>query len=282
LAKTEENIESNLDPKHGREYLQDLLLNIKEAYAKQESLTFRIVKPKEKGFTVKVGGLFAFVSYHHLGWTYPTIEYWQNVSNHLVGNFFTGKIYHVSENPISIQIDAKEQTFEKPTLAKHGKYQGVILKKSTYGAFVDLGFHFNWKFGSLMGLIHKSTLTNLSDFDNWMVGNNITTHFQGFNEKGQLVLGDNRERGKWTNGEMDELVGTIQAVNVAINEHDQTEFYVLGNHKGKVPIRKEFYPNSRAAARKYVSELKDGDMISCEVINISKRKDCFILKLLIF
>lgn len=281
MGKTTENIEYYLDPKNDKDYLQDLLLNIKKAYTNQESLTFRIVEPKEKGFTVKVGGLFAFVSFNHLGWSYPSIEFWKNVSNHLIDNFFTCKIHNVEDNPISIQIDAKEQKFRNPKLEKYAKYRGVILQKTKYGVFVDLGLHFNWKFGSLLGLVHKSTLTNKSDYDNWNAGNEIITLFQGFNENEQLVLGDSRERGKWSNGEMDELIGTTQKVSVLINENEQTEFYVLGKHKAIVPIKKEFYPNFRTTAKKYTYGLKNGEIIDCEVIKINKRKDCFILKLLI-
>jgi len=256
LGKTTENIEYYLDSKNDKDYLQDLLLNIKESYTNQENLTFRIVEPKEKGFLVKVGGLFAFVSFKHLGWSYPSIEFWINASNSLVGNFFTGKIHNVEENPISIQIDAKEQTFDKPNLKKYAKYRGVILQKTKYGVFVDLGFNFNWKFGSILGLIHKSTLINESDYDNWKVG-------------------------EWSNGEMDKLIGTIQKVSVLINENGKSEFYVLGEHKATIPIKKEFYPNFRTTAKKYIYGLKNGEIIDCEIIKINKRKDGFVLKLLI-
>lgn len=281
MGKTAENIEYYLDPKNEKDYLQDLLLNIKEAHTSQENLTFRIVEPKEKGFTVKVGGLFAFISFNHFGWSYPSIEFWKNASNSLVGSYFTGKIHNVEENSISIQIDAKEQIFNKPNLVKFSEYRGVIVQKPKYGIFVDLGLHFNWKFGSLLGLVHKSTLINQTDYENWNVGEQITTLFQGFNENEQLVLGDNRERGKWLNGEMDKLINTIQKVSVVINENGKSEFYVLGEHKATIPIKKEFYPNFRTTAKKYIYGLKNGEIIDCEIIKINKRKDGFVLKLLI-
>lgn len=279
MGKTTENKNYYLDPEHDKDYLQDLLLNIKEAHRNQENLTFQIIEPKAKGFLVKVGGLFAFVSYNHLGWTYPTIEFWKNASNSLVGFFFTGKIHNVNENPISIQINAKEQEFENPNLKKYSKYRGIILQKTKNGVFVDLGLHFNWKFGSLLGLIHKSTLINESDYLNWNVGEEIVTLFQGYNVKGQFVLGDNREKGKWTNGEMDKLIGTIQKVNVVIKEGGKSEYYILGEHKARIPIKKDFYPNFKSTARNYINELKNGEIIDCEIIKINKKKDSFVLKL---
>tara|TARA_R110002096_G_scaffold343845_1_gene536774 strand:- start:218 stop:1078 length:861 start_codon:yes stop_codon:yes gene_type:complete len=279
LGKTAENIAYYLDSKNDKDYLQDLLLNIKEAYVKQEKLTFKIVEPKERGFTVKVGGLFAFVSFNHLSWSYPSIEFWRNVSKYLVGNFFTGRIYKVGENPISIQIDAKEQAFEKPNLEHYAEYRGVILQKTRYGFFVDLGVHFNWKYGSLLGLVHRSTLKNESDYDRWNAGSEVTTHFQGFNENGDFVLGDDCERGKWLNGEMDKLIGTIQSVSVLIKKNRQTEFYVQGKHKARIPISNVFYPSFKNRVKKYIYGLENGQIIDCEVIKIDKRKDCFILRL---
>lgn len=244
-------------------------------------LTFRIVEPKERGFLVKVGGLFAFVSFKHFGWSYPSIEFWKNASNSIVGKIFKGKIHNIKENPISIQIDAKEQKFENPNLEKHSKYRGIILRKTKYGFFVDLGFHFNWKFGSILGLIHISTFTNESGYDNWKGGHEIEIVFQGYNKNNQPILGDNIERGKWTNGEMEKFIGTIQKVSVLINENGKSEFYVLGEHKATIPIKKEFYPNFRTTVKKYIYGLKNGEILDYEIIKINRKKDSFVLKLII-
>ncbi len=279
MAKTKENIEY-LDPKNDKDYLQDLLLNIKDSYENEEILTFRIIELKEKGFVVKTEGLFAYVSLNHFAWSYPTTEFWKNVSNYLIGNYFRGKVHSISEKPISIIINASIHNFDKPDLKILAEYQGIVLHKAKYGVFVDLGFHFNWRFGSLLGLIHKSTLKNKSDYDNWNVGEEITTVFQGFNEEGKLVLGDNYERAKWINEKMDKLIGTIQETKVVRNEDNRLEFYVLGEHQASVPISKEFYPDSKSAVREYFNKLKNGEIINCEVIRINKRKDGFILKLL--
>jgi len=281
LGKTAENIEYYLDSKNDKDYLQDLLLNIKNAFTNQESVTFRIVEPKEKGFLVKVSGLFAYVSFKHFGWSYPSIEFWENASNSIVGNYFTGKIHNVEENPISIQIDAKEQKFENPNLEKYSKYRGIILRKTKYGFFVDLGIHFNWKCGSILGLIHISTFMNESNYENWKAGDEVETVFQGFNENNKPILGDNIERGKWTNGEMEKLIGTIQKVSVLINEDGKPDYFVLGEHKATIPIKKEFYPNLRTTAKKYTYGLKNGEIIDCEIIKINSKKNSFVLKLLI-
>ncbi len=271
------NSESNHNPQNDKAYLQDLLLKIKQAYANQERVTFRVVEPKEKGLVAKVGGLFAFVSYRHMGWQYPTIEFWENAAPHLVGSYFTGNIHHLSEHPISIRIDAKHQDFGNPPLEMYGEYQGVVVKKAKYGVFIDLGVHFNWRFGSLLGLAHHSSLTNESDYHNWNGGDLVTTLFQGYNENGQFILGDDLERGKWLNGELDEWVGTTQKVTVSIDDTGWVEYYVLGIHQAKISLKKEYYSDAKAA-KKYVNGLKNGAVIDCEIVKINKRKCYFVLK----
>ncbi|WP_026808550.1 S1 RNA-binding domain-containing protein [Arenibacter latericius] len=280
MSKTTEYIKIDADS-NDDDYLQRLLMNLKKAYANQERLTFRIVEAKAKGFTVKVGGLFAYVSFKQLSWSYPSLDYWHNVSNYLVGNYFRGTIYKFEENPISIHIDATQQTFEYPKLMEGARYRGVILQKTKYGVFVDIGVHFKWKFGSILGLIHKSTLVKESDYDHWREGKVIVVRFQGFNKDGHPQLRDNRDRGKWCNGETDQLIGTIQNVSVVIGKEGQPEFYVLGKHKAIIPVRREIYPNSISRLKEFVYNLKDGEEINCEVLGINKRKDSFILKLLL-
>ena len=280
MAKTPENIEYYLDPKNDKDYLQDLLVDIKMAQASQEPLIFRIVEPKEKGFLVKVGGLFGFVPYPHFCWNYPNIESWKNISPLLIGRYFKGRIYLLEEDPILILINAKGQGHEKPTLEKYSPYKGVVVQKRKYGLFVDLGIHFNWLQGSITGLIHKSTFPSRSDFESFAVGDIIYTNYNGTHENGHMILGTYRDgEEKWHNGEMEQYVGTIQKTVVVRNELDHTEFYVLGVHKGSAPALKEFYPNFRKAARNHIFGIKHGEIIDCEIIRINKRRDSFILKL---
>lgn len=281
MGKTAANIEHYLDPKNDKEYLKDLLFGINNCYLSKETVTFMIVAAKRKGFLVKVGGLFAYISFNHFAWSYPSIEFWRNAAKSMVGHYFTGKIYKVQENPISIQVDAKGQKFNPPNLIKYAKYRGVVLRKTNYGFFVDLGGHFHWKFGAIVGLVHNATFLNGIQDANWKVGDEIETLFQGYNDKNQPILGDNRDHGKWSNGELLDLIGTIQRVTVKLDEDKHPTFYVLNAHEATIPIKKEFYPGFRTRAKKYLYSLKDRDVINCEVVKINSKKNSFVLKLCI-
>lgn len=267
---------------HQKEYLNDLLEDLRFAFENNKTMTFKIVEPKEKGFLIQVGGLFGYLSFLHMPWEYKKLKYWQNVSPFLIDKVFTCKIHSLEEGKlVSIFITAKQHEFETPRLTEFKKYRGVLLEKTQFGFFVDIGLHFGWKFGSLLGLVHKSTLIDASDYENTAVGNEISVIFQGYNNKQDMILGDNRERAKWHTGALDKLIGTIQNVSVVINENGHREFYVQGKHKAKVPVTKEHYPQLKAVARTYISGLEDGDTIDCEVVRINNKRDMFVLRLLI-
>ena len=80
---------------------------------------------------------------------------------------------------------------------------------------------------------------------------------------------------------MEKLIGTIQKVSVLINEDGKPDYFVLGEHKATIPVKKEFYPNFRTTAKKYTYGLKNGEIIDCEIIKINSKKNSFVLKLLI-
>jgi ribosomal protein S1 len=281
MGITEQNIGNNHEENNDKDYVKDLFFKIKTAFEKQEDVTFRIVEAKEKGFVVKVGGLYAYISFAHLSWTYPNADYWKNAATSLVDCFFSGKIHSLSENPISILLDARNQQFETPMLDKYRAYRGVILQKSGYGFFVDLGVHFKWKYGSLLGLLHKTALQHPSDFENWNAGDNIEIIFQGINDKGQIILSNNRDRNSWLNGEIDTLIGTTQQVTVTRNDSDHLSFKVLGKYNAGVPMLKAFYPNTLPEAKKYLNNLQNEQIIYCEVVKINKKRDGLVLRLLI-
>ena len=185
---------SNTAPAKLPAYLKQALQGVRQAFEQGEPISFNIIEAKDKGFSIKVNGLFAFVSFGHFAWSYPNIKFWHNASRHLVGHSFSGSIHSLKENPVGILIDAKSNSFEPAPLALHSSYRAVVLQKSRYGVFADLGVHFNWQYGSLLGLIHQSNMQDENQWEAMPEGEIISTQFMGYNEKQQLILGDNLER----------------------------------------------------------------------------------------
>lgn len=260
-------------------YLKQALQGVRQAFEQKEPISFSIIEAKEKGYSVKVNGLFAFVSFGHFAWSYPSIKFWHNASSHLVGYSFSGSIHSLKENPVGILIDAKSSSFEPAPLALNSSYRAVVLQKSKSGVFADLGVHFNWQYGSLLGLIHQSNVLDKNQWEAMQEGEIISIQFMGYNEEQQLILGDHLERAKWLNGEMAKLTGSIQEVQVSKPKQRRPTYSVLGKYPGKISMNSEFYPQAKTAVKKYLNQLQDDDCIACEVVGINKKRDGFLLKL---
>ena len=263
---------------NNKNHLQNLLDEIKVKHENNETIEFEIIEARAKGFTVKVNNLFAFVSYHHMPWCYNNIEYWTNVSKYLIGQRFLCDIHQLKENPLSIVIDAKKQQFSDICLEESKKYKGIVLFKAQYGLFIDIGFHFNWQYGSIVGLAHKSTFINETDFDNSQNGSVIETIFRGYTKQEQVVFGEKEVITDMTTVKLDKYIGTVQKVKVVDIETKQ--FLFMDKYPVHIPFSRSYYSENIDAYREYFYSLKNGQLIECELIKINKKHDNIIAKLI--
>ena len=75
--------------------------------------------------------------------------------------------------------------------------------------FLELGLHYDWKFGSIPGMLHQSLLTNETDYENATEGHEIMVTFKGNTENVQLLFDEGRERGTWQINKSNNFIGTI-------------------------------------------------------------------------
>ena len=177
-------------------------------------------------------------------------------------------------------INAENHQFKRIELAENSKYSGIVISKAKYGLFVDIGYHFDWEYGSFVGLIHKSNISEI-EYEQTEVGNKLKTIFQGYTEEGKLILGNKSSQKEWLTGELNNLIGTIQQVKTKISEDGKKEFYIKGKYKTAIPLNKINYPECRTKAKHLIRNLENNDVIQCEITKINKKKKMFISKLLL-
>jgi len=263
-----------------KEYLSILVERLEHLKAENKRVPFTIVKVKENGFIVKVSGLFAYVSFYFMPWKYNSIEFWKPVSKHLIGKKFYCNIYRIQKEPLSIMINAECHRFKQIKLDVNSEYPGLVIHKAKYGVFIDIGYNFNWEYGSFVGLMHIKNFSK-EEYDKICVGDILNIVFYGYTEQGKIVLGNNSLQKEWLTGELENLVGSVQDVTVKINENGEREFYVKEKFKTVLPINKIFYPGYKSKAKNIIYNLKDDDVIQCEVLKINKRRKVFVSKLLL-
>ena len=81
-----------------KSYLLTLIENLERQKEENNALAFRIVSIKNKGFVVKVGGLFAYGSFDHMPWQYPSYEAWRAVFPYLTDRLFIVRFTQSGKN----------------------------------------------------------------------------------------------------------------------------------------------------------------------------------------
>ncbi len=152
-------------------YLQPLFQRVKEAYASQSSLRAQVLEQRPFGFLVKVEGLEAYLPFKLFAWSYKRLDHCRVVSEHLKGQFFMAKVCRFQEDPLNIVLDAQSQYFEDAPFEVGRAYKVIVLQRSRHGLIVEMGWHFDWRYGSVVALAHKSKLRDFGTAkDEWMAG----------------------------------------------------------------------------------------------------------------
>ena len=132
-------------------------------------------------------------------------------------------------------------------------------------------------------MIHKSQFIDTIVFEELKEGQIIEAFYWGINEEDQILIGIGQEIKDWITGEIRELIGDI--VNVKVNVKDDGEikkFVVENMYNGLLPVTKAVYPNMSRTQIKYaISNLKNEEIIQCEIIGINEKRKALELKWII-
>lgn len=253
-------------------YLSKLIDNFEKQNIEKESHPFKIIDIREKGFIVKIYGLYGYISFHHMPWNYSNTDSWKIVFPYLKGKVLFGKTFKFDKEPLSIILDGEIPQFKKSELTENKKYKGIIINKTNYGVFVDIGYSLKWNCGSIVGLLHKSNFENEELFEKTIPGELIELVFWGYNENEQPIFGLSPELKEWFTGEIETLVGEILPVNVIKAENGIISYLIENKYVATLPVTKILYPDNRTQIKRAIRKLKDGDIIHCEIVKVNRTK----------
>lgn len=147
--------ETPIEEQSEKQWLMRLIDNIKRHKEEQLPITFRIESIQDSGFLVKVEKLYALVPFRYMPWKYSH-SLWELIFPSLVGKSFTGYVDSIKEVPARIYLKADASQFEGVTLPfeENETYTAIILQKSNTSLLIDLGYGFEWKYGSFPFRIH--------------------------------------------------------------------------------------------------------------------------------
>lgn len=266
------NLYRILNTSDSKTYLPKLIDNFEKRSIEQENHPFKIIDIRENGFAIKIYGLYGYIAFNHMPWRYANIDSWNFVFPYLKGKILFGKIFKFEKEPLSIILNGEISQFKKPELIENKKYKGVVIHKTSYGVFVDIGYSLKWNYGSIVGLLHKSNFENEELFEKTNPGEIIELVFWGYNENEQHIFGQNPQLKEWFNGEIENLVGKRLPVNIIKAENGKICYLVENKYDATLPITKELYPYNKTQIKSAIRRFIDGDIIHCEIVNVNKTR----------
>jgi hypothetical protein len=274
----EDRIEEIPNNSNQKKYLSELIDNIEKQKEENNSLPFKIISIKNKGFAVKVAGLYAYISFNHMPWQYKNNIAWKAIFPFITGKVFFCKVFRIEKDPIFILINAEIPQFQKAEINCIEKYKGVVINKTRFGIFADIGYSFKWKCGSLVGLLHKSNFNDIEEYDKIEIGQIIESFFLGYFEENQMILGNNPEMKVWYSGELDYYIGKDVQVKVIKTDTEKNAFKVEGKYPATLSLTSLNYPENKTQIKQAIKNLNNDEIIHCKVLGVNKKLRLFHLK----
>lgn len=241
-----------------------------------DTLPFKIVDLKDNGFLTKVKGLYSYISFYHMPWKYLDPISWSAVAPSLIDKKFFCKIHKIHKDPVAIILNGELPQFKKVELTFGEKYKGLIIKILEFGVFIDIGYHFDWKCGSLTGLLHKSQFAENEKIDDFKLGQEIETFYQTLNKDGRIVFCNDQVNIDWQLGKPQELVGQVVLAKVmSKTENKKVSLLIGGKFKANLEINNKISKaKNRTNINQFQRDLAVGKLIECEVTGFNERKKC--------
>jgi hypothetical protein len=245
-----------------KEWLAHLFKNLENVQEKGILIHSRIISVKQKGFLVKTGGMFAYLPFHLMPWRYNQLEYWHTISQTLEGKIFYSKISRIGKNEnktYSIFIDASVHLFRDVELEEHERCNGVVLQVYDHGLLIDIGSHFNWRYGSMVGFVSRLKFMDRDSFSSYAEGSFIDVVYEEKGEKG-LIFSEVEYFDFYS-----KYVGKTLWAKVYKSEEDSSFRLLVEDKYKSTPYRK-----------KVSEKWKDGDTVECEIINFDSQRGLMI------
>ncbi|MDR2469425.1 MAG: hypothetical protein LBD27_02955 [Tannerella sp.] len=212
---------------NSKEWLEALFLQIEELFLYDKPVRCKIYSITPKGFIVKINGIFAFISRKQMPWKYLRPEYWQAIAPTLAGKVFFCKItetIRLAEHKYSIYADASIHKFPPVEIFEATPYLAIVLFKLGKTVFLDLGYHFGWKNGSIPGVLLRKRFASAQMFENCEAGQILQVYCAGLeDEQLDCIEANYYEASKmWDPQTLDPYVGKIVSVHVKRSENETT------------------------------------------------------------
>lgn len=272
----------------------DLSIEFKKyekAFINNEEVSFTVKKILSKGVMIQIG---SFSSYVHRFFFFNSIlnddiPYWKVVSPHLIGKTFKGKIAFLNRDNFYIKIDSENKPFESIPLDFNTLYKSIVVlgRRRKKFIFIDIGFHFNYRYGIHICFVHSSYVSDEEKFNQLESGDIYNVYFQGRSNTGEIFLSDSNHVFSLDSNEPKDFFYARKQATFLKSERDLENdsiinlFFELKEKDETIKIispiiRKYYNRNVIKNLKSYFEDVERGSEFCCKIVGIDKRNRAYI------
>ncbi len=255
-----DDLSANFDDKA---HVLELYRKMENRMEKDRRTVISFREPKEKGLVVKTGGVYAYVPYSLMPWSYKTVQWWNHVLPHMRYIKWFGKVIDVDCTLPMIKIDARQSFENLPQLQEGKAYKGVVVRKDRYGVTLDMGLHFQWKSGPILQAVYG--LDMIQSPSGIVPGDVLYPRFLGLDSHQNWILSMRHHTREERMKERREIFENEVDVRVEIDESGRRSCLVKDHIPVSMIAEKAIYKELKGEVRRAIKCLKDGDVIKCRV-----------------
>jgi len=261
---------SILKKRKKKAYVKMLLNNAERNFIEQTTVPFSIVNLKSNGFLIKTSGLYGYIPLKSMPWKYKYSNIWHKVFPYLEGKIFFGIIEKFENGKRStIILNSVENQFKSCELEENKSYQAIVIVKTKFGVFVELGYGLRWNCGSIQGLVHCSTFESEEEFYYTQPGTLISVYYYGKKKDGNIVLSKTPSVKEWASGKLLSLVGKEAPVTVIFDENKIPKFYLFGKIEAELQLYGSIYQKRQISLVKVmIKNFIDREVLLCTLIRV--------------
>lgn len=246
-------------------YLEKLIYQLFLYKEQNKTLRCEIIRSNRLGFRIKAAGLFGFLPFNLMPWTYKNLSHWHTLAPSLVGCVFYVKIAEIRMEPFQFIVNGREHL---PFNLKFNElsYQARVIEIYKYGLLIELGEFFDWKFGSMVSLLHNSKITESADY--YVIGDVIEVFFNGYNKENKLMFTTKNEGINWDKLKIKYPPDYLVLVTKKIEEDSKYSYNIEGSIPCLPKITKIQNPLNKSTIKELIKNLPDGGRFWGKVIEV--------------
>jgi ribosomal protein S1 len=245
------------------------------------STPFTILAVQEKGFQIKIEGNFGYVGFAQMPWQYKEFSHWKTIGPYLIGKqFYRGIVTKDAHKVTHITTDGNVHEKKIKRLEIGAEVKGIILQKTLYGLFIDVGYGFEWLFGSMYGLAHQSNFLDTDTLDEFKVGDTISTLFLGYSTDNKMKFGELLQDFDLVVQSIRDCINANIEVRVKLRAEKFPLLLINDAFPATLAVTENVYGEKKNEIKEAIKNLKDGDLITCKLIAINYGRKKVYIKLL--